>query len=165
MTEKDDNKLPIGSSIHSGTRRIARVVEESDILREYFEQPHQAILKLLTKPAIQTLRDHTGEHLNGPNAGIGQVVDLMHPIVRRWAHECYQDHISKSFSADNMRDFVGRKRKSNLVIPARLFVHCYIWITTPAYRNAWGPFDPMDDDPTGAVPPGNSPISPPIISG
>jgi len=134
-------------------------------LQRLTEHPDAAIMKILSETAIETLRNHTKEHLDGLNAGIGQVVDLMHPIVRRWAHECYQDHISKSFSADNMRDFVGRKRKSNLVIPARLFVHCYIWITTPAYRNTWGPFDPMDDDPTGAVLPGNSPISPPIISG
>lgn len=123
------------------------------------EDPFQAKLKITEKSRITKLRTNMREHLEDYRlSGLGETVDMMHPIVQRWAHPIYQDHVSKTFSADNLRDFVRYERTSNLVMPARLLVHAFIWITTPGYRDTWGPFDPMNTDGNG--PPASSPSAP-----
>ncbi|MEM1194399.1 MAG: hypothetical protein AAGH42_13525 [Pseudomonadota bacterium] len=125
-------------------------------LQRLTEHPDQAMMKLTLKPNTQRLRTHTLFHIEERMMGLGQIVDMMHPIVKCWAHEAYQARVSKTFNAHNLYDFTRPTRISNLVMPARLLVHCYIWISELDYRDAWGPFEPIDNGPVGSPGSGNA---------
>lgn len=113
-------------------------------LSHYNEHPDQALMILTLDAAIERLREYMKAYLEQRNIGAGKTANLMHPIVRRWAHPVYQGYVSKTFNEDNLRDFIRTKRASNLIEPARLLVHSFIWISELDYRRDWGPFDPIE---------------------
>ncbi len=122
-------------------------------LRFYAEHPDQALNALTLDEAIERLRNYTKAYLSNRNIGAGRAANLMHPIVKRWAHPLYQSYVSKSFSEINLRDFIRATRTSNLIEPARLLVHAFIWVSDEEYRRDWGMFDPMSDESTPPTPP------------
>lgn len=109
----------------------------------YTEHPDPALHKIMIPENIIILRTAMRSYLDERCIGAQKASDLIHKTVQRWAHPVYQAYVSKTLGAENLRDFMRPRGASNLIEPARLLVHVFIWITSLEYRDHWGEFIPL----------------------
>ena len=108
---------------------------------KYYDQHPDEVEEWLNLPgATQTLRDCMRRYQKLTGLGPDKLVPKIFERVKDWCHPIYQDKINHELSANTLKDFV-KKRPSDLQMPSRLFVHAFLWVVFPDYRELWGEFE------------------------
>ena len=103
----------------------------------YEERATEAMHRLHQKKRIDTLRTELRLHLLEFSMGPKVYIAHAHTVCNEWCSPELLKHTSKTLEPYTIRDFLKQNNPSNLLMPSRLFLHCYMWCSVTVYREKW----------------------------